>query len=325
MRVLVTGAMGFLGSHLSMRHLKQGDTVVGVDDFSSSDDNSEHAFELQQHPNFTLINEDVRTDGGWWDRKFDLLYNFACPASPPVYQQSPVATLMTCTGGTNNVLMVAMNSGGIVVHASTSEVYGDPNVSPQPETYRGHVNSYGPRACYDEGKRAAEALCFDYRNTYGVDARLVRIFNTYGPHMDIDDGRVVTNFIRQALAGEKLTVYGDGKQTRSFCYVDDLIDGIVKLGQLPTNPGTPINLGNPTEHTMLELADAVIDEVRALGSGFIRESMLDFRVLPTDDPTQRRPDITLARELLGWEPKVSLAEGLAKTVAYFRRGSVTDG
>lgn len=222
----------------------------------------------------------------------------------------PVHTMLTCVVGTEKMLALAEHHGAVMVHASTSEVYGDPMCSPQPETYRGCVNSYGPRACYDEGKRAAEALCYDYLKDYEVDARLVRIFNTFGPHMDPYDGRVVSNFIRQALRGEDLTVYGSGRQSRSFCFVTDLVRGIVALGALPKNPRTPVNVGNPKEFTVLELAQKVQDR---LGGKLI------YHPLPVDDPTQRCPDITLARSLLKWQPEVSLDFGLDQTIAYFKQ------
>lgn len=311
-RVIVTGAAGFLGSHLCKHHLDAGDDVFGIDDFSSSRDDSEHIKALQAHPNFRFIEHDItRPLCSSWDEhliKANFIYNFACPASPPSYQNIPIHTMMTCVVGTQNMLNYARLSGAVLVHASTSEVYGDPKMSPQPEGYHGNVNSYGPRSCYDEGKRAAEALCYDYLNKYDVDARLVRIFNTYGPHMDPYDGRVVSNFICQALKGEPLTVYGDGSQSRSFCYVDDLIAGIVAMGDLPNNPRTPVNLGNPNEFTVRQLANEVINR---LGGSIIRKP------LPADDPTQRRPDIWQARTRLGWKPKVQLAEGLEKTIAYF--------
>jgi UDP-glucuronate decarboxylase len=310
--VLVTGAAGFLGSHLCKHHLDAGDRVWGLDNYCSSDPNSAHLKDLLAYETFTFIEGDICDDHTeWFSRpsKLDLILNFACPASPPVYQAMPIHTMMTCTVGTANVLELAQRHGAVMVHASTSEVYGDPESSPQKETYRGRVNSYGPRACYDEGKRAAEALCFDYRKSHGVDARLVRIFNTYGPNMDPHDGRVVSNFICQALRGEKLTVYGDGTQTRSFCYVSDLIRGIVAMGALDKNPETPINLGNPTEYGVYSLAHEV---KKRLGGDII------FQPLPIDDPTQRCPDITLAREILEWEPKVQLARGFEMTIAYFR-------
>lgn len=336
MRVLVTGAAGFLGSHLMLHHLKQGDTVLGIDNFCSSDPNSNHVKLIRllckDDKQGLLLQGDITENGddGLWGcfadfesrglgHQFDLIYNFACPASPPIYQDMPILTTMTCVVGTGAVLDMAEKHKAIVIHASTSEVYGNPLISPQHEGYLGVVNSYGPRACYDEGKRAAEALCYDYLNTYAVDARLVRIFNTYGPHMDPHDGRVVSNFICQALRGEKLTVYGDGMQSRSFCYVDDLIRGIVAVGALGQNPRGPINLGNPHEFTVRELAERVITKVYG-GNSFslALEHMIDVRPLPVDDPLQRCPDITRAKELLQWEPRVQLVDGLDKTIEYFR-------
>lgn len=316
-RVIVTGGAGFLGSHLALHHLEQGDKVLCIDNFCSSLGSigtpSAHFKELQSFENFAYMAEDISDHNlplmlRDWDG--ELIYNFACPASPPRYQAMPIETMMTCVVGTRNMLKVAQRTGAVLVHASTSEVYGDPEHSPQQERYRGCVNSYGPRACYDEGKRAAEALCYDYLHKEGVDARMVRIFNTYGPNMDPDDGRVVSNFICQALRGKSLTVYGDGGQTRSFCYVSDLIRGIVALGSLQENPGTPVNCGNPVEFTVLELAKEV---QRRLGGE------ISFRPLPTDDPMQRCPDITLARELLKWEPRIMLGEGLGHTIEYFKR------
>lgn len=329
MKVLVTGAAGFLGSHLMMYHLTQGDQVLGIDNYSSSRLDSRHATlikdECRKRKAGYLICGDISIERDLWacfsdfelaghGNQIDLIYNFACPASPPRYQAIPIQTMRTCTAGVENVLEMARRFHSIVVHASTSEVYGDPTVSPQSETYRGCVNSYGPRSCYDEGKRAAEALCYDYLNQHKVDARLVRIFNTYGPNMDPDDGRVVSNFVCQALRGERLTVYGEGEQSRSFCYVDDLIRGIIAVGALGRNPRAPINLGNPNEFTMLTLALTVqrhIDGPSAVPN-------LHFLPMPIDDPAQRCPDISRARELLGWEPQVELDEGLSKTVAYFR-------
>lgn len=335
MKILVTGAAGFLGSHLALHHLKRGDQVLGIDNFCSSDPNSHHV-QLIRSLGGMLVEGDVVENGdsgilGAFEKfksaglgdSLDLIYNFACPASPPIYQNMPILTMMTCVAGTAAVLDLADAHDAIVVHASTSEVYGDPEKNPQAESYWGHVNSYGPRSCYDEGKRAAEALCYDWLNTYQVDARLVRIFNTYGPHMDPHDGRVVSNFICQALRNEKLTLYGDGSQTRSLCYVDDLIRGIVAVGELSENPRGPINLGNPTEYTMKELATVVSakvhktntrDFVTALAAG----NLIEHRPLPVDDPTQRRPDISRAKELLGWEPTVTLHEGLDKTISHFR-------
>lgn len=316
-RVLVTGAAGFLGSHISKHHLEAGDRVFGIDDFCSSTNNSAHLKELASYKTFSFSENDITDDrtnfavNAFKGRfgNFHLIYNFACPASPPRYQAMPIHTMMTCVAGTKRMLKLAEDHDAVLVHASTSEVYGDPATSPQSESYRGCVNSYGPRACYDEGKRAAEALCFDYLHQHEVDARLVRIFNTYGPNMDPYDGRVVSNFIRQALRGEDLTVYGRGQQTRSFCYVDDLVRGIVALGALPKNPGRPVNVGNPIEFSILELANQV---QKRLGGQII------FHPLPVDDPTQRCPDISQAKSLLGWEPKVYLSEGLDRTIEYFK-------
>jgi len=316
--VLVTGAAGFLGSHLVRHHLEQGDWVIGIDDFCSSSKVSKHFNDLLKSPKFEFFEQDIREYITDWPKKYridlklDILYNFACPASPPRYQEQPVHTLLTCTQGVANMLDLAREHKAVLVHASTSEIYGNPDTSPQYESYLGCVNSYGPRACYDEGKRAAEALCYDYLNKFDTDARMVRIFNTYGPNMDPYDGRVVSNFIVQALKGESLTIYGDGSQTRSFCYVDDLIRGIVALGVLEKNPNGPINLGNPSEFTISRLADRVCEVLMVPGR---------FKTLglPVDDPTQRRPDISRARELLNWEPLVQLDEGLERTIEYFRK------
>lgn len=318
-KVLVTGVAGFLGSHLAKHHLDAGDQVLGLDDFCSSTQTSAHLKDLCAYENFSFAECDITLPvvndhiGGWqYKRKgLDLIYNFACPASPPRYQEMPIHTMLTCVVGTERMLAVAENYDAVLVHASTSEIYGDPDRSPQAESYRGCVNSYGPRACYDEGKRAAEALCFDYHNMYSVDARMVRIFNTYGPNMDPYDGRVVSNFIRQALKRESLTVYGNGRQSRSFCYVDDLIRGIVALGALPKNPEGPINLGNPNEYAVQDIAVKVIHKTKT-------DADIVYHPLPTDDPTQRCPDIIRAKQLLGWEPKVMLDEGLDRTIAYFK-------
>jgi UDP-glucuronate decarboxylase len=315
MRVLITGVAGFLGSHLARKHLDRGDDVWGIDNHSTSmGPNSAHFLALMADPRFNFREGDIRyltTD--WHDEStpFGRIYNFACPASPPKYQAMPIQTMLTCVEGTYKVLQVARLHGAVVVHASTSEVYGDPTVSPQPESYRGYVNSYGPRACYDEGKRAAEALCYDFRHQYGVHTRIVRIFNTYGPHMDPADGRVVTNFIKQALSCEPITIYGSGCQTRSFCYVDDLIRGIISLGDLAEDDGTPINLGNPHEFTVNELAEKVI---ALTGS----QSGIVVGALPPDDPLQRRPHIEQAKLRLNWRPHVPLDEGLVTMVEYVR-------
>jgi UDP-glucuronate decarboxylase len=303
-RVLVTGGAGFLGSFLCERLLAAGHDVLCVDNFfTGSRDNvlhllDDHRFELVRHDvTFPLYVE------------VDEVYNLACPASPVHYQFDPVATVKTNVHGAINMLGLAKRTRARIFQASTSEVYGDPAVHPQPETYRGSVNTFGPRACYDEGKRCAETLFFDYHRQYGVDIRVARIFNTYGPRMHPNDGRVVSNFIVQALKGEPVTLYGDGLQTRSFCYVDDLIEGFVRL-MAADGVTTPVNIGNPGEFTMRELADLVIE---LTGSA----SEIVHRPLPQDDPTQRRPDITRARELLGWEPRIALREGLARTIAYF--------
>jgi UDP-glucuronate decarboxylase len=305
MITLVTGAAGFLGSHLSARLLADGHEVVGLDNFHSGQQaNIEW---LSAHPRFRFVRHDVVTP---YDIPCDLVCNLACPASPPHYQADPVYTSKIAFLGTLHALENAQRHKASVLQASTSEIYGDPLVHPQPESYQGNVNTLGPRACYDEGKRIGETLCADFTRLGRVDARLVRIFNTYGPRMRGDDGRVVTNFIAQALAGQALTIYGEGDQTRSFCYVDDLIEGIVRVSALPSNPG-PINLGNPVEFTMLELAA----EVQGLTGS---QLPLVRHPLPVDDPKQRQPDITKARRLLGWEPKVPLAAGLARTIDYFR-------
>lgn len=312
--IFITGVAGFLGSHLANRYLSEGHRVYGVDNFSSSQMKSVHFTELCKHPRFVFAAWDICENlHNVFDERFDLLCNFACPASPPRYQAIPIETMMTCVVGTKNVLDLAKKHKAIVVHASTSEIYGDPDRSPQQEIYRGNVNCYGPRACYDEGKRAASALCFDYLNKYNVDVRVVRIFNTYGPHMDPCDGRVVSNFICQAIKREPLTIYGHGQQTRSFCYVDDLVDGIVAMSNLLYNPLQPINLGNPNEFTITELAYAVIRETLSLGLNYKRLPM------PVDDPIQRCPDITRAQDLLGWSPKIQLTEGLVKTIEYFKQ------
>jgi len=315
--VLVTGVAGFLGSHLAKHHLDQGDEVVGIDNFCSSSPGSQHFQDLNKRKNFTFLHRDICAFlfdhiGEFCFNMPDVIYNFACPASPPIYQEMPVLTMQTCVVGTMNMLELASKTGAVLVHASTSEVYGDPTVSPQQESYRGYVNSYGPRACYDEGKRAAEALCYDYLNMYQTDARLVRIFNTYGPHMDPNDGRVVSNFICQTLKGKPLTIYGSGEQSRSFCYVDDLVRAVVTLGRLDKNPRGPINVGNPFEFTINELAKLVVEKVPGTDLKLVQQA------LPVDDPTQRRPDITRAKEFLGWEPRVQLSEGLDRSIEYFR-------
>ncbi len=305
MRILVTGGAGFLGSHLCDRLLAGGHEVVCLDNlFTGSKANIAH---LLGHPNFEFVRHDIIDP---FKFEVEQIYNLACPASPPHYQYNPIKTTKTSVMGAINCLGLAKRVKARVFQASTSEVYGDPEVHPQPESYWGHVNPIGRRSCYDEGKRCAETLCFDYHRENKVDIRVVRIFNTYGPRMHPNDGRVVSNFIVQALKGEPLTVYGDGLQTRSFCYVDDLIEGFVRLMNQTATVG-PVNLGNPGEFTMLELAGQVLELTKS-------KSKIVHQPLPADDPKQRRPDITLARKCLKWEPAVPLAKGLRKTIAYFK-------
>ena len=311
LKVLVTGGAGFLGSHLIDRLIARGDDVVCVDNyFTGSKRNVAH---LLGHPRFELIRHDVTFP---LYIEVDQIYNLACPASPVHYQHDPVQTTKTSVHGAINMLGLAKRVKARIFQASTSEVYGDPVVHPQVESYWGNVNPIGPRSCYDEGKRCAETLFFDYHRQHRLDIRVARIFNTYGPRMHPNDGRVVSNFITQALRGDDITIFGDGLQTRSFCYVDDLIDGMMRFMDLPSGPDGqpgepgPINLGNPVEFTMLELAKAVI---RLTNSS----SKLVFMPLPTDDPLQRKPDITLAQNKLGWTPSISLEAGLQKTISYF--------
>ena len=305
MRVLITGGAGFLGSHLSDRLLSEGNEVICMDNlFTGAKRNIGH---LLGHPNFEFIRHDV-TDP--FKFEVDRIYNLACPASPVHYQYNAIKTVKTSVMGAINCLGLAKRVSARVFQASTSEVYGDPDVHPQPESYWGSVTPIGIRSCYDEGKRCAETLFFDYYRQNRVDIRVARIFNTYGPRMSPEDGRVVSNFIVQALKGEDITIYGDGMQTRSFCYFSDLIDGFVRLMEQEETVG-PVNIGNPVEFTMLELAENVI---KLTGS----KSKIIHEALPSDDPKQRKPDITLARKHLGWEPKVPLAEGLKETIAYFR-------
>ena len=305
MRLLVTGGAGFLGSHLCDRLIGQGHEVICLDNFfTGRKANIEH---LLNEPGFELVRHDVIDP---FKFEVDRIYNLACPASPPHYQYNPIKTTKTSVMGAINCLGLAKRVRARVFQASTSEVYGDPAVHPQPESYWGNVNPIGLRCCYDEGKRCAETLFFDYHRENDVDIRVVRIFNTYGPRMHPNDGRVVSNFIVQALRGEDLTVYGDGSQTRSFCYVDDLIEGFLRLMEQDATLG-PVNLGNPGEFTMLELAEWVL---RLVGG----PSKIIHEPLPADDPKQRRPDITLAREHLQWEPTVELEEGLRRTIEYFR-------
>jgi UDP-glucuronate decarboxylase len=306
--ILVTGGAGFLGSHLCERLLAAGHEVICLDCFLSG--SSQNVAPLTAHPRFTLVERDVCEpfDPG---RPVDRIYNLACAASPPRYQADPVHTMMTCVVGAGRMLDLAERHGARFLQASTSEVYGDPDEHPQREAYRGNVSCTGPRACYDEGKRAAETLSFDMLRQGRADARVARIFNTYGPRMQRDDGRIVSNLVTQALAGRDLTIYGRGRQTRSFCYVSDLVAGLQALMELDLNPGRPVNLGNPEEHTILELAGIVL---RLTGSS----SPLSFGEMPADDPRRRRPDITLAGELLGWRPEVPLEDGLRATIEHFR-------
>jgi UDP-glucuronate decarboxylase len=305
-RILVTGGAGFLGSHLCDRLISAGHDVVCLDNFfTGSKDNVLH---LISNPHFDLIRHDITMP---IYLEVDRIYNLACPASPIHYQFNPIKTIKTSVMGAINALGIAKRVKARILQASTSEVYGDPEVHPQTEEYWGRVNPVGIRSCYDEGKRAAECLMMDYRRQNKVDAKIVRIFNTYGPRMAIGDGRVVSNFIVQAIRGEDLTLYGDGSQTRSFCYVDDLVDGMIRAMETPSDFAGPVNLGNPEEFTIRKLAETVI---QMTGS----RSRIVLRPLPQDDPVQRQPNITLAKEKLGWEPKVPLEEGLAKTIAYFR-------
>lgn len=306
--VLVTGGAGFLGSHLCRRLLGEGKRVTCLDNFRSGRRSA--IADFLSHPHFRLIEHDV-VDPLPALPKFDLAYNLACPASPPLYQRDPVHTLRTCVQGTYNVLEAARRHGAMVLQASTSEVYGDPNVDPQCESYRGNVNPVGPRACYDEGKRAAETLISDYVRQGLLRCKIVRIFNTYGPGMAPDDGRVVSTFAMQALMGRPLTVYGDGSQVRSLCYVDDLIDGLVRMTATDPSWLGPVNLGNPDPQTVVALAL----RIRALAGS---ESEIEYRPLPQDDPLQRCPDITLARQRLGWKPRVTLDSGIELTLRYFR-------
>ena len=305
MRILITGGAGFLGSHLCDKLLAQDHEVICLDNlFTGSKDNIAH---LANHPRFEFVRHDIIDP---FKYEVDQIYNLACPASPPHYQYNPIKTIKTSVMGAINCLGLAKRLRARVFQASTSEVYGDPTVHPQPESYWGNVNPIGRRSCYDEGKRCAETLFFDYHRENKVDIRVVRIFNTYGPRMHPNDGRVVSNFIVQALKGENITVYGDGQQTRSFCYVDDLLEGFVRL-MVQTETVGPVNIGNPGEFTMLELAEQVLKQTKS-------KSKIVHKPLPADDPKQRRPDITLAKKYLKWEPKVPLAEGLKRTIAYFK-------
>ena len=309
-RILVTGGAGFLGSHLCERLLADGHDVLCVDNFYTS--TRRNIVHLLDHPNFELLRHDVTFP---LYVEVDRIYNLACPASPIHYQRDPVQTTKTSVHGAINMLGLAKRTGARILQASTSEVYGDPEIHPQTEDYWGNVNPVGVRSCYDEGKRCAETLFFDYRRQHGLPIKVARIFNTYGPRMLPDDGRVVSNFIVQALEGRDITIYGDGSQTRSFCYVDDLVEGLIRLMESDAEVTGPINLGNPGEFTIKQLAEKV---VALVGGASAPVSRLIHEPLPSDDPTQRQPDITKARGILGWEPKVSLEDGLPKTVEYFR-------
>ena len=305
-RVLVSGGAGFLGSHLCDRMLKDGNDVLCVDNFySGTKDNIAH---LMGNPNFELMRHDVCFP---LHVEVDEIYNLACPASPVHYQSDPIQTTKTSVMGAMNMLGLAKRTKAKILQASTSEVYGDPEVHPQKESYWGHVNTIGIRSCYDEGKRCAETLFFDYKRQHDVEIKVVRIFNTYGPHMHPNDGRVISNFIVQSLRGEDITIYGDGSQTRSFCYVDCLIEGFVRFMASSKGVTGPINMGNPVEFTIMELAETTL---KMIGG----KSKLVLKPLPQDDPKQRRPDITLAKQQLNWEPKVNLNAGLEKTIDYFK-------
>ncbi len=306
-RILVTGGAGFIGSHLCKRLLEEGNDVICLDNFfTGSKDNIR---KLLSNDHFELIRHDITKE---YFAEVDQVYNLACPASPPHYQYNPIKTIKTSVIGMINMLGLAKRCKAIILQASTSEVYGDPAIHPQVESYWGNVNPIGIRSCYDEGKRCAETLMMDYHRQNGVNTRIVRIFNTYGPNMDMNDGRVVSNFIVQALKGEDITIYGDGTQTRSFCYVSDLVDGMIKMMNNPQNAIGPVNLGNPSEFTVGDFAKLVIKMTNS-------NSKLVYKPLPKDDPCRRRPDITEAERILGWKPKVSVEEGLKKTIEYFEQ------
>lgn len=306
MNILVTGGAGFIGSHLCRYLLAKGNNVVCLDNFFTG--KAINISDLKKNKKFKVIPHDItkpiRIKGN-----FDRVYNLACPASPVAYQFDAIKTIKTSTAGVINILEFAKLNNARILQASTSEIYGDPLEHPQKETYRGNVNTLGPRACYDEGKRIAETLFMDYYRKYNLSIRIVRIFNTYGPSMDKNDGRVVSNFIMQALSNQPLTIYGTGKQTRSFCYVSDLVEGLYKM--MESNEVGPVNLGNPGEFTMIELAQKIIYLTKS-------KSKIEYRELPEDDPTQRKPDINLAKKILKWEPKIKLDEGLKKTINYFQ-------
>ncbi len=305
-RILVTGGAGFIGSHLCERLVNEGHDVICIDNFYSG--SKENVWHLIGKPNFELVRHDVINP--YW-AEVDEIYNLACPASPIYYQNDPIQTTKTSFFGAYHMLGLARRTKAKILQSSTSEVYGDPNVHPQPESYWGNVNPIGLRSCYDEGKRVAETLFFDYYRLHKVRSKVIRIFNTYGPRMAVSDGRVVSNFVVQALRGEDLTIYGDGQQTRSFQYVSDLIEGMIRMMDTPDDFTGPVNLGNPGEFTMLELAEKVLQKIGG-------KSKIVYHPLPSDDPKMRRPDITVAKRELGWEPKVTLDEGLDHIIAYFR-------
>lgn len=307
MKILITGAAGFLGSHLIKKLLVENHSVIGIDDLSTGSMANLEIF--KENKNFQFIEHDVRSP---IELRVEAIFNFACPASPIHYQADPVKTIETNFLGIINMLHLARKHGSTLIQASTSEIYGDPEVAPQTENYWGNVNPIGIRSCYDEGKRAAETLCMDYKRQFNVDTRIIRIFNTYGPNMAIGDGRVVSNFIVQALQNENITIYGDGSQSRSFCYVDDLIDGIFNIYRASKRIETPINLGNPNEFKMTELANIVLEEIQS-------NSQIIYMPLPQDDPTQRCPDISRAKEILSWEPRIQLREGIRNTAEYFKK------
>lgn len=312
-RILVTGGAGFLGSHLCDKLVSAQHEVLCVDNFYTG--SKDNVRDLLNCSRFELLRHDITFP---LYVEVDEIYNLACPASPVHYQYDPVQTTKTSVHGSINMLGLAKRLNAKILQASTSEVYGDPEVHPQDETYWGRVNPIGPRSCYDEGKRCAETLFFDYRRQHNLSIKVARIFNTYGPRMQLNDGRVVSNFIVQALTGRAITIYGDGKQTRSFCYVDDLIDGFVRLMETGSDVTGPINLGNPVESTMMELAETVIELTAS-------KSSIEFKPLPADDPKQRQPDISRARETLGWHPSIELRDGLRRTIAYFDRLLRTEG
>ena len=305
-QILVTGGAGFIGSHLCERLVREGNAVICLDNFYSG--SKANVWHLIGHPGFELVRHDVTEP---YRAEIDEIYNLACPASPVFYQYDPIQTTKTSVIGTFNMLGLAKRTKAKILQASTSEVYGDPAKHPQEESYWGNVNPIGIRSCYDEGKRCAESLCFDYHRIHNVDVKVIRIFNTYGPRMAVNDGRVVSNFVVQALRGEDITIYGDGSQTRSFQYVSDLVEGMIRMMASPAGFTGPVNLGNPGEFTMIELAEKVLSKVGG-------RSKIVYQPLPADDPKMRRPDISLAKKELGWEPKVSLDEGLNEVITYFR-------